>query len=330
MMKLAAICFSPRGLAVAKRLPAAAIYGSRRVQDEQAIPFERVGQLAGELFASDIEGIVFIGACGIAVRAIAPHVKSKQTDPAVVVIDEGGHYAISLLSGHLGGANRLAAQLAQLIGAEPVITTASDIHGAIAIDVWAQDHGLTISDMGIAKEMEARLLNGEKLGVSGEQPITDWRTEFTAESVPMGLWIGEKRQQPYEKTLWLRPRHLVLGIGCRKGKSLEDIEAAARAVLIKAGYEIGQVKRIASIDIKKEEPGILALAAKWKADIRFYSAAQLREVNGEFSPSAFVQSVTGVDNVCERSAAAGGGRLTVRKTAIGGVTVAVAEEEWKL
>lgn len=119
------------------------------------------------------DGLIYIGAAGIAVRAIAPYLKDKMTDPAVVVIDDQSRYAVSLLSGHVGGANALAEEAAQILGAVPVITTASDVRGLTAVDVWARRRGLLISDRILAKETAAALVNGEEVGFFSDYPLED-------------------------------------------------------------------------------------------------------------------------------------------------------------
>ena len=155
-MKLAVISFTRRGEDVCEKLTNAMKaagaeccgYTGRKTGNAglalQTIS-ETLAEWTGQQFAA-CDGLIFIGAAGIAVRLIAPYLKDKLTDPAVVVVDEAGKFAISLLSGHVGGANRLAEQTAALLNAVPVVTTASDVRGRTAIDVWAADHGLVITD----------------------------------------------------------------------------------------------------------------------------------------------------------------------------------------
>ncbi|MBQ6012579.1 MAG: cobalamin biosynthesis protein, partial [Firmicutes bacterium] len=129
------------------------------------------------------------------------------------------------------------------------------------------------------------------------------------------------------RTLRIIPRVLRLGIGCRRGTEADAIESAVRSVLKDHGIDLRAVKSAASIDLKKDEAGLLEFCSRWELPAAFYTADELRSVPGDFTPSPFVEKVTGVDNVCERAAAFGGGRIIVKKTAMDGVTCAVAMED---
>ncbi|HML37861.1 MAG TPA: cobalt-precorrin 5A hydrolase [Bacillota bacterium] len=277
---------------------------------------------------SEAGGLVFVGATGIAVRAIAPYLRDKTVDPAVVVVDERGKYAISLLSGHLGGANDLAGEIAGLIGAEAVITTATDINHRFAVDGWAKKNRLQIGDMAMAKEISAAILRGETVGVSSDEPIEgELPEQLSAES---GLKVGFRisiyeGDGPFEQTLHLIPRTVTVGIGCRKGASPQAVEELFEKVMKEHGISIKSVERICSIDIKKEEPALKRLAEKLGVPLEVFSAGELNQAEGDFTSSEFVNRITGVDNVCERAAVLGSrGELIVRKEALNGVTVAMA------
>lgn len=288
-----------------------------------------------------VDGLVYIGAAGIAVRAVAPCLKDKMTDPAVVVIDEKGEYAISLLSGHIGGANELACTLADMLGAVPVITTASDVRKKTAIDVWAKKRNLRLSDRTIAKQAAACILDGEPVGFYSDYPVLEPLPEgfCRGELCRMNVWVTS-RIRPEETdmiSLFLRedaqilrliPETLTVGIGCRRGVEGAGIMQMVAKTLKEGNLDLRAVARVASIDIKKEEAGILAAAKELGVPFFSFSAKELNEVPGEFTPSGFVKQVTGTDNVCERSALAGAGtgaRLLVKKQAADGITVAVAE-----
>ncbi len=280
----------------------------------------------GECFAW-ADALIFVGACGIAVREIAPHVRSKVADPAVLCLDERASFVIPLLSGHIGGANALAAQLAAQLGAVPVITTATDVNRRFSVDAWAAEQGFAISDMKTAKAISAAILEKD-VGICSDFPVV---TDYPAGTVPaesgeIGICISCRNKAPFETTLRLIPPILHLGIGCRKGIAAEAVAAAVDAVLREHGIDRRAVKCAASIDLKQEERGLLEFCERRALPIRFYPAETLREVAGEFSSSGFVESITGVDNVCERAALLGAETLLVKKTAIDGVTVAVAAE----
>ena len=284
----------------------------------------------GEAFAN-MDALIFVGACGVAVRSIAPFVRDKKTDPAVLCLDERASFVIPLLSGHIGGANALAARLASALGAKAVITTATDVNGKFAVDAWAAQNGCAIEDFALAKRFAAEILEHD-LPLCSEFPVCPPLPGgvFAAEEGPFGVYIGCRTESPFGVTLRLIPRKLRVGLGCRRGTEQAAIEAAVRQVFRENRLALAAISGVSSIDLKQDEPGLLAAcrANGWQA--RFYSAAQLRAVPGSFTGSRFVASVTGVDNVCERAALYGGGRLLVQKQALGGVTVAVAEEPWEV
>ena len=271
------------------------------------------------------DALVFIGACGIAVRAIAPYVKDKFTDPAVVSLDEAGRFVVPLLSGHVGGANDLARRLAALTGGAAAISTATDVNGLWAVDVWARDNRLTITRRDLARAVSAALLDRRPVGFSSDFPV-EGTLPRGLQAAPGHVDIHVTASSRQEKALRLVPRCLILGIGCRKDASQNQIQTAAEAALARAELDRAAVKSAASIDLKAEEPGLLAFCAAWELPFTAYRPEALAAVPGEFTPSPFVRSVTGVDNVCERSAAAGGGTLLLRKFALDGVTVAIALE----
>lgn len=286
----------------------------------------------------DKEGIVFIGATGIAVRAIAPYLKGKDKDPAVVVLDDMGRFSISLLSGHLGGANELAARAANITGGQAVITTATDNHGRFAVDLFAKKHGLFISRLDGIKDISASLLNGNEIGFFSDFPIEGELPKGLCKEGPSSpsIYISIKEHSNERKSsLLLVPKIAVLGIGCRKGVSFDAIKAAVELVLFDWNINKKSLAVCASIDIKKEEPGICQLAAFYGIPFVTYPAEVLSKTKGEFSSSSFVKQVTGVDNVCERAAITcveemGGGKLLIKKQPHHGVTVALAVRDWKV
>lgn len=284
--------------------------------------------------------LLFVGACGIAVRSIAPHVVNKLQDSPVLVVDEKGSFVIPLLSGHVGGANELALFVSERIGAQPVITTATDIQGKFAVDIFAKKNNLWIENKeGIAK-VSAKVLRGETITMAIEEGHLGEGT-FFPEGVkvssyppqePVDVVIsGEERTFPANLTL--KPREYVLGVGCRKGKEKEKLEALIAQVLCEHEIEPGQVGAIASIDVKADEKAILAWSQKHRVPFFTYSGEELEQVEGEFQESAFVRQTVGIGNVCERAArkAAGArGRLIAKKYAKDGMTLAIAKKEWSV
>ena len=271
-----------------------------------------------------------MGAVGIAVRSIAPYVRDKRTDPAVLSVDELGKFVIPLLSGHIGRANELALRLAEAIGAIPVVTTATDINGKFSVDAWAARQGLFMDSMRAAKAVSAAILE-RTVPLCCDFPVTGTLPPGTAagDSGDVGICISWKKKRPFAETLLLVPSVLHLGLGCRRGTSEEAIREAVERVLDEYHIHPKAIKCAASIDLKQDEPGLLACCEQQGWPVAFYSAEALRALEGDFTASERVLRITGVDNVCERAAMLGAHRLVVRKTAHHGVTVALAEERWE-
>ncbi len=276
------------------------------------------------------DALAFIGSAGMAVRAVAPYVRDKTRDPAVLVVDEAGRFVIPLLSGHIGGANALARRLADGLGGTAVLTTATDVNGRFSVDSWAAEQGLAISSMSAAKAVSAAILEGDvplasDFPVSGPLPAgVTW-----GETGPVGIYIGCRTAEPFPVTLRLVPKALRLGLGCRRGAAAETVAAAVAAVLDRHRLDRAALRLAATIDVKAAEPGLLDFCRSWGLELLLYSAEELRQAPGEFASSPFVERTVGVDNVCERAACLGAGRLIVKKTALNGVTVALAEEKWE-
>lgn len=289
-----------------------------------------------EVFAV-YDAIIFIGATGIAIRAVAPFLVDKRQDPAVVVIDEKAQYVIPLVSGHIGGANQLAKQIGELLGALPIVTTATDIEGCFAVDEWASRKGFAFKNFKVAKNIAAHLLQGKEIGflsefqVEGDLPRGIVKYDYEKEEqVGIGIWIGTTFKAPFKETLWLVPPVITLGIGCKKGTSKEQIDQLVVRELDKWHIPIEAIKQVVSIDLKENEEGLLEWCKLYKKPITFYTKEGLGEVEGEFTPSVFVKKITGIDNVCERAAVKGsnGGRLLLKKVALEGVTMALAIENY--
>lgn len=343
-MEIGIISFSQRGFELGETLKAGleqrdcqvSVWGKGRFSSDTAYQVEEsVGQWTGNHFG-ELDAFIFVGACGIAVRSIAPYIRHKTVDPAVVVVDEKGRFAISLLSGHIGGGNHLAQTVAEIVGAQPVVTTATDLNQVFAVDMFAQKNGCYMADMKYAKEISARLLEGKPVGFQSDFP---WVGDL-----PRGLVQGDPgekpelgialtasfREHPFLHTLYLIPRVVSVGIGCRKGTPKKKIEEAVRYAGNQLLIPVVAFEQAASIDLKKDEPGIVDYCRERQIPYVTFSAEELNELEGQFTPSPFVESVAGVDNVCERSAlrACGKGRIILRKMTRDGVTVALAMKKW--
>ncbi len=324
-MRIAAIAFTDCGMELGRKL----------LEQEPDMTLERCekGGLAKwtEHRFRENDALVFIGAAGIAVRAIAPYVRTKTQDPAVVVLDELGTFAIPVLSGHLGGANELAVRLARHAGALPVITTATDVHGLFAVDAWARSQGLAVANPDRIKWISARLLAGETVKLKSLYPVGgEYPRQVEPDEEGYDILVTHRTRGRAE-ALRLVPKIVTAGIGCRRGVPEEAVAEALESALGKCGCHELAVRAVATIDLKADEPGLKAFCRKRGLPLCTFSAAELSAVPGTFTASDFVKKTTGVDNVCERAAVlCSGGRLMSRKEAGNGVTVALAIEEPKL
>ncbi len=323
-MKLAFLAFTEKGFALAGSL--AQTLGGSVMRCGKP---DSLSDWTQKHFAQD-DGLVFVGAVGIAVRAIAPYIQKKWKDPAVVAVDECAHFAVPLLSGHLGGANRLARAVSAVCGAQAVITTATDVNGVFAVDEWARCQGLSVMDPQHIKLISGKLLAGGSVKVFCPSPIEGEcpaGVEVT-QTLPADVAVSVREE---EAVLSLVPKTVVLGVGCRKGTLQGTLESVLERFLQENKLHIESICTVASIDLKKEEPGLLDFCRSHGWEFRTCTAQELRQTPGKFTPSAFVSQITGVDNVCERSAVfVSGGSLFAKKFAVDGVTMAAAEKPLRL
>lgn len=339
-MKTSIFCYSLKGKETALRIAEIIkneydadieCFAPERMADES---FDAIPKPSGDFYGGHFRNkdlFVSVGSVGICVRHIAPYVKSKVTDPAVIVIDELGKHVIPVLSGHIGGANRISTLLADALEGEAVITTATDINGKFAVDEWAARNNMVISSMKIAKDFAAAILERDlplksDLPIKGDLP----KGMVNVEEGDLGLYITWTKGQPFRETLRLIPKCLRLGIGCRKDISEEAVREAVRQVADENDLDLRAVESIASIDIKSQEKGLLGFCSEMGIELEFYTADELMAVEGDFTPSEFVRGITGADNVCERAALVKTGRLIVKKTAVNGVTVAVSVKDMEV
>jgi cobalt-precorrin 5A hydrolase/precorrin-3B C17-methyltransferase len=293
--------------------------------------------------------LVLIMAVGIAVRLVAPELRDKRKDPGVVVVDDSGSFSVSLLSGHVGGANQLARKIASLIGAQPVITTASEVSQTIAVDLMGKEFDWEIDDNNSVTAVSAAVVNGEPVGIyqdAGERnwwsktkPLPDNISIFnTIEALSRrnskaGLIItdrilGNEHQAllPHH-TVTYHPKSLVVGIGCNQGTQCAEIEAAVSRVFSEHGLSIKSIKNIATITLKKRETGLLEFAQKYRLPVEYFDKEALCKVNFPSSPSAVALRNVGTPAVCESAALLSSGRdsLIVPKVSYNrAVTIAVA------
>lgn len=271
--------------------------------------------------------LIFISACGIAVRSIAPFIEQKTTDPCVLVIDEKGDFVISLLSGHIGGGNEFTQKTADFLHATPIISTATDLNHKFSVDTFAKKHNLFLSDLKLAKEVSSSLLDDIPIGLSGIIPDGELPDGLNLSKEKTGICISAfMKPVPFSHTLFLIPKQVVLGIGCKKHTSFAHLDSFVTSILQSYDIHPKSLAAITSIDLKKEEAGLLELAEKYQIAFITYDTDTLLQVPGNFSSSEFVKTITGVDNVCERSTLAytKSNQLFLKKTAYQGMTIAIS------
>jgi cobalt-precorrin 5A hydrolase len=303
--------------------------------------------------------IVCIMATGIVVRQIAPLLKSKTVDPAVVVLDEKGRFVISLLSGHLGGANRLAEKVAELVGGHAVITTASDVQEKPAVDLIAREAGLEIENMELTALLTRCLLDDEPVRIFdpehrlvsyfAQQPNVVWLPDSpphgeanggdedregsshddsesrVSQNEAPGIWVSEREPADQSKWLLLRPKNLVVGLGCNRGTSSAELTLLVRRTFAAERLSTLAIRNFASIDLKADEPAIIATAKLFDRPVVFFSREQLRAISVP-NPSNLVKMHVGVPSVCEAAAllSAQATRLIIPKQKTANATLAVA------
>ncbi len=371
-MSIAIIAITGHGVSLAlqlqTKLPGSTCYAPHRhsfALAMGAVGFERLGGVFPSLW-SEHRALVCIMATGIAVRLIAPLVRHKTTDPAVVVLDERGHFVISLLSGHLGGANRLAREIAGLTGGQPVITTASDVRERPALDLLARDAGLDIENIGVLSRVARAVLEDEPIWVHdpdnrmfpllpddpelfipwpdaghagasvslpspsfvGGEGLGDGRARGASVSLRhelslearergpgarsrrpravcpcVGVWVSERGAPASSGVRWLelRPRNLVVGIGCNRGTTAGEILGLIENTFEAEGLARRSIRGLASIDLKSDEQGLLEAAEALDRPIRFFSKEEIGRVAVP-NPSQQVANHIGVESVCEATA----------------------------
>ncbi len=329
-MRIAAIAFSGAGCETLNRVRDSLVEHTidaicRTKADTHGIPLTDDINAWAERCFREYDALLFVGATGIAVRHIAPFIRRKDTDPAVICMDERGRFVIPLLSGHIGGANELALEISDVTGAVPVVTTATDINDVFAVDTFAVKNQLRIGSLKAAKEISAALLRNDDIGFFSDVPYRGDLPKglVPADGGPLGISISKEGKRPFDVTLLLTPMDITVGVGCRRGTDPSKLEAFVHRILEEENIDPRRVGVVRSIDIKSDEEAIIQLSKGLESQLDFRSAEELMKVEGDFESSEFVLKTTGADNVCERSALYGGGELIRKKTAEDGMTVAL-------
>jgi precorrin-4 C11-methyltransferase len=342
---VAVLALTPEGSKLAAHIAAELEESSLYLPDEQAssiggaYPFTDFKETFAKCISKH-KGLVCVMATGIVVRFLAPLLKSKDEDPAVVVLDEMGNNVISLLSGHLGGANRLAREIAAITGGREIITTATDVQGKISFDDLAGQAGLVIENLDRVKTINMALLKEGQIGLYDPGKWLQRYLPDTAELQILQLpeeagkgglsgWIFVSDTLGFFEPppcLIVRPKSLVVGVGCKRGTEAAEIGAALVRVFTESNLSLLAVRNLATVELKKDEEGLNELVKLYHWPVIYYSVSDLQAPVEVPSPSDKVMKYLGVESVCEKAAvlSAGAEELLVPKQILGKVTVAVA------
>lgn len=331
-MKLACLSFTDKGRLLGERLLALDVDN----YEMEHIPNSQVqGGIKGFLESSwtEYDGFIFISATGIAVRMCQPYIESKAKDPAIVVIDDEGRFSISLLSGHLGGANELAKSIGEYLSAIPVITTASDNRGIDSIDMFAKDNDYYIEDLSTVTRIASMMVNNKRVGIYTEdEKLINYPNLIKVddlnniEQLVEGIIVVSSMKDigpidiPY--TI-LRPRNINIGIGCRKGKEVEIVIEAIGLALKNSNLSNKSIESMGTVEIKKDEAGIIKAAEHYNCPLKIFTIEEIQPIEDMFQKSQFVKDTIGVYSVSEPCAYLLGGKPILRKFIHKGVTISI-------
>ena len=273
--------------------------------DDNAAVFWNMGSMVGRLFErSDI--FIFVCACGIAVRAAAPYLGTKPDDPAIIVMDDGGRFVIPVISGHIGSANHIAEILADSLGSTAVITTSEDEAGGFSLESFAVANDLIICDGKAAKEISAAVLHDEKIGFFSNYKHSGLPEELTEFGVcRKGICIDANTAvKPFDVTVNLVPKNIVLGMSCKNDTTAEAVERAVKAALDGVG-----IKSISCIAFAGESPELCSFCEKLGIPVKKYESFEL----------------DGDEAECEQMALKSGGKLIIKEKEFDGISIAAAE-----
>ena len=287
----------------------------------------KLSNIAGDIFNS-VDALVFITSLGICVRVIAPLLRSKTTDPAVVCIPNDGSLVISVLGGHLGGANRLTLELAGVLGAQPVITTATDLMGIKAPDILAKENGLYIDSMADCKEIASILVDGGRLAIfdeTGDITAQGYEKYEPGEKYDGIVRITNKSDRKFDTCLKLIRKNIVLGIGCKKNYDTQKMREKVLDSLGENHIHEKAVAAVCSIALKAGERAIIEMSGFFQAPYKTYTVHEIASVEHLFKCSDYVKSVVGVGAVAEPCAYLAGAHIIAPKKNMDGMTLAIGE-----
>lgn len=356
-MKLAVISVTNRGALLGNELANKLILLGHPVQlfakngrnPENATTYDVLSELIKGIF-NHYDGLIFIMATGIVVRVIAPYIQDKRVDPAIVVMDEGGQYAISLLAGHIGGGNELTQLIGQITGARPVITTATDVGNKPAADILAVKLHKEIQPFSQLKCINGAIVNGDKVRFFLDQTLpnqefyqqTAGKLGITLQDInkiatidyDAAVLITDQSVSLEKPHIYLRSMALAVGIGCRRDTTKEEIIAAVTDACHRIGYTNNSIVIIGSTVVKQDEVGLLAVIKQLAVPSRFFINEELQECIDKYQldVSNFVKKQIGVGNICAAAAILVGqsNKLLLPKTKYKKVTVAIAPAKSQL
>ncbi len=318
-MKIAIIAITTGAFQLAAKL-------QRRLPGATLLEKDRVGKLFGENWQS-FDGFICIMATGIVVRTIAPLIVDKRKDPCVLVVDEKGKHVISLLSGHLGGGNELTVRVAEILGGDPVITTASDTLGLVSLDIWAEQQQLSADKKDMTRACGI-LVNKGTLSVYTDVPVQTLPPGLKLCNTPEEADIIISNRSCFAGKIVFCPQNLVVGTGCNRGTPVQEFREAVSELFQDLGLSLAAIKNLASIDKKNDEEGLLAFARENNYTIDFFVKDDINRVTGVEISAAPLKAVgaIGVAEPCAILSACNKQNSTLisRKRKWKNITMAVA------
>ena len=327
-MKKIAVCFTHNGEDIIEKLNTVLEEkGIEKVEayiskdtEELREGFKRISVPIGEWTASVFQpgnALIFVGAVGIAVRSISGLPKDKLSDCPVIVIDDNGQFVIPILSGHAGGSNKLAAILAEVLDAIPVITTSTDVNDTFSVDTFAVENRLNVINRDGIKKVSTKAIEDKKITLS----IKNYPPKEKVDVI-----VADETDKEY--SLLLKPKKYTVGLGMKKDKDLESVEQFFLKTIKDNNIDVSDIYAICTIDLKEDEAAIKNLRDKYRLPVLSFDKEILNKAQGDFDGSDFVKNTVGVDNVCERAAVVGAGtgaELVLKKQAYDGMTIAIAK-----
>lgn len=303
--------------------------------------YRSLKDLIAEKF-KEYDALIFVMALGIVIRLIKDYLVDKRTDPAIITIDEQGKNVISTASGHLGGANQMSQELADLLNARPVITTATDTQGVLAVDLLSSQLDCSLEPFDLLTKANAALVNNRKINLYTDYNIEvpSWkkvdfysldRLSYSGSKPGFDLIISNNKHDLKDDQLQMIPKNIVIGIGAKKGISLKDVEVSISRIISELNLHKKSIKKLATIDLKAEEPAILEYTKKYNLELEIISRNKIKKIEDELNikKSDFVKDTIGVSAAASPAAilASNQGELLLDKIRLNGITVSVYEEE---